>query len=192
MRTFIAIPLPAEIRHTLLSLQRELGQTGADVKWVEPENIHLTLKFLGELNEKKVPPVCQALEETARAKSAFGARLGPVGAFPATSSPRTIWVGLGKGEEETAEIARALEERIARIGIPKEKREFTPHITIGRTRSAKNIGKLKEALASCRERFGNEGYEFSVDRVILFKSTLTPKGPIYENIKEGALSPPEA
>jgi 2'-5' RNA ligase len=187
MRTFIAISLPPEIQNSLAKLQQQLKTSGADIKWVEPQNIHLTLKFLGERDDKKIEKVMLILEDAAKGKKQFKLRLSTIGAFPRISSPRVIWVGASEGDIETKAIAQELEEKIAKIGIPKEERAFSCHITIGRARSAKNIGNLIKELSGLADKFGQETTEFTVNKITLYKSTLTSKSPIYEVLKEASL-----
>ncbi len=184
MRTFIAIPLPQEIKAFLAELQNELKTSGAEVKWVEPENIHLTLKFLGERDDKKIKEISNILEEAVKNKKQFLARLSTLGAFPKITSPRVIWVGIDRGDEETKLIAAELEEKISRTGIPKEEKAFSSHITIARTKSSKNIAELIKGLNVCADKLGEEKAEFPVRQIVLYKSTLTPKGPIYQALKE--------
>ena len=187
MRTFIAIELPQKIIGTLSALQNQLKNTQADVKWVAPENIHLTLKFLGEVDEKKIEKIIQALEETAKDNQPFSIRLCALGAFPKINFPRVIWVGIDAGDEETKNIAFVLEEKLQKLGIPKEKRPFSSHITIGRVRSGINREKLvKELDILQRKGLLQENLEFLATKITLFKSTLTPKGPIYEILKEAS------
>lgn len=184
MRAFIAIELPQEIKDFLSSIQEQLKSTAADIKWVAPQNIHLTLKFLGEVDDKKLEKIMDILKYISKDKNAFYIRLSSVGAFPKTNFPRVIWIGLDKGDEETKQIAKALEEEIAKIGIPKEARPFSSHITIGRVRSGLNRDKLVKQLMDLADSPGKKTLEFKVTTLSLFKSTLTPKGPIYENLKE--------
>jgi 2'-5' RNA ligase len=190
MRTFIAIELPQEIKDSLSRIQAQLKSSGADVKWVEPKNIHLTLKFLGEIDEKRLEKISAILEEVAKEKGTFALRIASCGAFPKINSPRVIWVGVDKGNRETEEIARGLEERIAKVGIPKEDRPFSSHITLGRTRSPTNRQSLAEVLNKLAVDFAKENLEFKATKITLFKSTLTPKGPIYEVLKEASLKEP--
>lgn len=187
MRTFIAIALPHDIKESLEHLQKTLKTAGADVKWVEPNNIHLTLKFLGEVDEKKVERIEAILEETAGAHSSYHIRVSGAGAFPRISSPRVIWVGMDYGVDETTQIAKELEVKIAKIGIPKENRPFSCHITIGRTRSGMNLQKLAEKLQALHTTSGIPPQEFPVTKLTLYKSTLTPPGPVYEVLKEANL-----
>ena len=187
MRAFIAIELPKEIRDSLANLQDKLKSTGADVKWVEPDNIHLTLKFLGEIDDQKLDKITSILENIAKDKNYFHICISSLGAFPRISSPRVIWVGIDTGEKETKEIVKALEGKIEKIGIPKEDRPFSSHITIGRTRSALNLQKLAKGLETLESDLKIKVAEFDVTKITLFKSTLTPKGPIYEVLKEASL-----
>lgn len=180
MRAFIAIELPEEIRSALASLQNELKKSGADVKWVETGNIHLTMKFLGDKDDKKIKQIALALQETAQNNHPFPASIGTLGAFPSTKSPRVIWVGVNLGQDQICRVAVDLETKIALIGIPKEDRAFSAHITIGRTRSALNLEKLTQVLEEKKDFFGGKVLEFKISKLTLFKSTLTSKGSIYE------------
>jgi len=184
MRTFIAIELPQEIKDFLSRIQGQLKASGADVKWVEPKNIHLTLKFLGEINDEKQDAVTRIIGDVAEDKNPFSMRIYSIGAFPKINFPRVIWVGIEKGERETKEIAKELEGKLVKIGIAKEDRPFSSHITIGRTRSAINREKLVQDLKILENNFGEKNLEFLVNKITLYKSTLTPKGPIYEALKE--------
>jgi 2'-5' RNA ligase len=185
MRTFIAIELPQEIRDYLKKIQENLKESGADVKWVAPQNIHLTLKFLGELDQQKLKEISHILEDVAKEKKSFSLELAGVGAFPDTNYPRVIWVGLAAGNEETKEIAELLEEKIACLGIAKEDRPFSAHLTLGRIRSGLNRIKLVQALNAWTQ---SETSQFRAQKITLFKSTLTPKGPVYEILTEANLT----
>ncbi len=182
MRAFIAIELPQEIRETLGRLQQKLKAAGADVKWVEPKNIHLTLKFLGEIDEQNLDRINSALEEICRTRKLFVITLSSLGAFPNTISPRVIWVGISQGDSEVKEIAQAVEVHLETIGFPKENREFSSHITIGRTRSSKNRQDLAKTISELSLKPLKD--QFLVTKITLFKSTLTPHGPIYEILQE--------
>ncbi|OGX17104.1 MAG: 2'-5' RNA ligase [Omnitrophica WOR_2 bacterium RBG_13_44_8b] len=187
MRTFIAIELPEEIRDALAKLEQQLKSAQADVKWVAPENIHLTLKFLGEIDDKKSESIINITNDIASHENPFQARISSIGAFPKMSALRVIWVGIDKGDEETRKIALELENLIAKLGIPKEDRPFSSHITIGRTRSAINRERLVQELNKFGGQLTQENLEFSVTKITLFKSTLTPHGPIYEILNEAHL-----
>jgi 2'-5' RNA ligase len=187
MRTFIAIELPENIKNSLAKLQEELKATGADVKWVQPQNIHLTLKFLGERDDKKVKRISEILDEVAKVHTAFQIQINALGAFPNLNSPRVIWVGIDQGDVETKNIFKDLEDLICKVGIPKEDRAFSSHITIGRTRSPAGREKLTQAITILGEEIGKVNLTFTAGSITLFKSTLTPKGPIYEVLKAANL-----
>lgn len=187
MRVFIAIELPDKIKDSLGNLQEQLKKAEADVKWVKPENIHLTLKFLGEVDDEKLKRISGAIEEAACENHSYKIRIHSLGAFPKIDYLRVLWVGVEEGDAETRKIAKTLEEKIMKIGIPKEERPFSSHITIGRIRSTLNRERLVEELKNLQENFGKENLEFCVSKITLFKSTLTPKGPIYEGLKNVSL-----
>jgi 2'-5' RNA ligase len=183
MRTFIAVELDKPVKDALSRLQSELKKSEADVKWVFPENIHLTLKFLGEVKEEKIPKIIQSLKKIARAVNSFRAEINTIGAFPNTKSPRAIWTGIEQGKENLLRLAELIEDAAAKLGFPKEERKFSAHVTIGRVRSPKNKAALSEAM----QRLKFDALSQTVNSVILFKSTLTPKGPIYEKLAEESL-----
>ncbi|MBU1726324.1 MAG: RNA 2',3'-cyclic phosphodiesterase [Candidatus Omnitrophica bacterium] len=187
MRTFIAIELPQEIKDYLACLQEKLKATGADVKWVAPQNIHLTLKFLGEIDDSKLEKIVGIIGAVSEEKPRFQISISSLGAFPKIQFPRVIWVGVEQGDRETKEIAKTLEEKLQKAGIPKEERAFSSHITIGRTRSGLNTNKLAQEMNMLGKEIQVKNLGFKAERITLFKSTLTSKGPIYEILKEASL-----
>lgn len=188
MRTFIAIELPQQIKNKLAELQALLKQTGADVKWVAPQNIHLTLKFLGDIDVAKSAKITAIIEEITRSSKQFPISLSLLGAFPKIEFPRIIWVAIEKGDKEVKVLAEKLEERLAKLGIPKEERNFSSHITIGRVRSLLNKDKLVMALKEAESYCAGKNIEFTATRITLLKSTLSPTGPFYEALQEASIS----
>lgn len=176
VRTFIAIELNEETHSELSSLLSALKESDADVKWVAPEAIHLTLKFLGYVDDTKIKEVQKILSEVAKNSKPFTLSLKEVGAFPKLDYPRVIWVGVEEGKNEAEQIAKELEDRLEKIGIPKEDREFHPHLTLGRVKSQKNKDKLKSIIETTKFEPKSK---VNVDHLTLFKSQLTAKGPIY-------------
>jgi 2'-5' RNA ligase len=187
LRTFIAIGLPQEVKNFLGSLQEILKAGQADVKWVSPENIHLTLKFLGERDKKKIEAVIKIIDEVCGKTPDFRLAFSSLGAFPKKEYPRVVWVGLSEGEAEVRQIAERLENEICRLGIAKEKRPFSSHITLGRVRSAHNRSQLVERLNYLEKNFPQEKPDCQAAKITLFKSTLTPSGPIYGTLYEKSL-----
>lgn len=181
MRTFIAIELSEQIRNELSQIQSHLKYAGADVKWVEKDNIHLTLKFLGEVSEEKIEKIKSALDQIAGQAKPFEISLKDLGAFPKIEYPRVIWVSLDKGAGESKILSEKIDEALLKIGFQKESRPFAAHLTIGRVRSPKNKDALKEKVQSYQPPTSNSQ---SISSVILFQSTLTPKGSIYTKLHE--------
>jgi len=188
MRTFIAIELPKEAKDVLRELQDQLKSSQADVKWVAAENIHLTLKFLGERDEKKIAEISQILDEMAKENQPYEINLVSLGTFPDADHPRVVWAGIDQGDAQTRKIAQALEEKIAKVGIPKENREFSSHITIGRVKSNINREKLIQELDNSKCCLAGKNLRFLATQLLLFKSTLTSKGPVYEILKTANLT----
>lgn len=185
MRAFIAIETSEEIKDALARVEAHLKYSGADVKWVKPEMIHLTLKFLGEITDEKCGEVKLALDTVAGATKPFDIALKDVGAFPKLEHPRVLWVGLDKGAPETIRIANHIEDALSNAGFTKEDRPFSPHLTIGRVRSSLNYEKLKEKISSASTQIRLSGISpHSVTSIILFQSTLTPQGPVYTKLHE--------
>ena len=175
MRTFIALELSNEIQKELSRLQEELNKADADVKWVKPDNIHLTLKFLGNVEDAKIEQIKKILEGISSKEKLFEISLSGLGAFPDLNHPRVLWVGLDTGSPEAKRIAASLETELQKIGFPKEERPFSAHLTLGRVKSGRNKAKLKEKLSSLQVQPKSS----AINNITLFQSTLTPKGPIY-------------
>lgn len=188
MRAFIAIELPKEVKEGLTKLQDELKKSRANVKWVEPENIHLNLKFLGEISQEQLEKISAIIKNTAENFCPFYLRVSCLGAFPKIDLPRVIWAGLDQGSAETQNLAKSLEEKIAGIGIAKENRPFSAHITIGRVRPGESQLALIKSLKNLSENFSWGTKDYLVGKITLFKSTLTPKGPVYTPLIESSLN----
>ena len=177
MRVFIAIDLPSPIRESLGQIQRELKSLTDSVKWVAPESIHITLKFIGEIPEKRIDDINVALRGFSW--KAFTVKVRGVGFFPGTRSPRVFWAGM---EAPTMKgLTEKLDTRMERLGFDKEKRAFRPHITLARAKDNRIDSSL--VLGATEYEDHNFG-SFSVDRMFLFKSTLKPTGAVYEKVKE--------
>ncbi|WP_297437889.1 RNA 2',3'-cyclic phosphodiesterase [Thermococcus sp.] len=177
MRAFIAIEVSDEVRDNLIKAQERVGNKSAKIKFVESENLHVTLKFLGEIDEALAEEVKKALAEIARRHKKHRVRVKGIGVFPNPNYVRVIWAGIENDKEITA-IANDVEREMRRLGFKKDK-DFVAHITIGRVKFVRDKVKLAMALKDlANEDFG----EFDVEAVDLKKSTLTPKGPIYETV----------
>lgn len=187
MRTFIALEISEEIREVLAQIESHLKYAGADVKWVTPGNIHLTLKFLGEVDEGRIEKIKAILDKIGKQTKPFEITIKDIGAFPKIDLPRVIWVGLDKGAAESAELAKRIEDELSKLGFDKEDRPFTAHLTIGRVRSPKNKLALKERMQSLSFELKARSSKI-VSSVTLFQSALTPSGSIYTKLHEAALA----
>jgi RNA 2',3'-cyclic 3'-phosphodiesterase len=184
MRAFIAIDLAPEIKDGLRELVRTLKATRADVRWVEPDGMHLTLKFLGEIDAARADRVREVLAATALRHPAFPVRLEGTGAFPGDRAPRVFWAGVAAGPELAA-FHMDLEAALAVEGFETEARDFRPHLTLGRV---KGPGRLGEAAAELdRRRTGSFG-AMTVRRIALFESRLGPGGASYRIVDEAELA----
>lgn len=184
MRAFIAITLTPDIKERLSRIQTNLKECGADIRWVLPENMHLTLRFLGEINEIMLNGIIRVTEETAHNHSKFEIGLSGIGTFPDIDHPKVIWVGVKDGDKKIEDLAYALEKGMEALEIIQEKKPFSCHITLGRTRSPKNMEKLMAAVNNLGEDLYKEGTSFTAERITVFKSRLTPGGAVYEALKE--------
>ncbi|WP_297417835.1 RNA 2',3'-cyclic phosphodiesterase [Thermococcus sp.] len=177
MRAFIAIEVGDEVRSNLLKAQERIGTKSAKIKFVERENLHVTLKFLGEIDDATVEEVKKALAEIAKRHKKHRVRVKGIGVFPNPNYVRVIWAGV-ENDEGIKAIATDVEREMRRLGFKKEK-DFVAHITIGRVKFVRDKLELAMALKDlANEDFG----EFNVEAIELKKSTLTPKGPIYETV----------
>jgi 2'-5' RNA ligase len=184
-RTFIAINPGKKIRDRLVALQEKFSREGVSAKWVEPDNIHLTLIFLGEVEMLTVPKVCKVVAEAADQIPAFPLTVEHAGCFGNPRRPRTLWVGVGEGSEEVTALHAALEEPLLDLGCyRREARPFTPHLTIGRIEGNRHDVDLSTLLAA-HENW--KAGETTVAEILVMGSELTPKGPIYTVLGRGKL-----
>jgi 2'-5' RNA ligase len=180
MRLFVAVHLSDVVRERLALTQDRLRRAQADVSWVKPGNLHITLKFLGEVEPKRLERIQSVLAETAGTAAPFTLAVAGVGTFGGRI-PRVVWAGIGAGSAPLEALARRVESGLAQIGFPKEKRGFTAHFTLGRVRSPRNVAALMEALrAEPPDSLG----DVSVDRVFLMQSQLDPGGSIYTELEQ--------
>jgi 2'-5' RNA ligase len=177
LRTFIAIDLGKALRDRCISLQENLARAGTDLKWVEPDNLHFTLLFVGEVNDRDVPAMCAAVADVCARHVPFSLAVEGAGCFPNPRRPRIIWVGIGEGTEELVALHDALENLLLDLGCyRREDRPYTPHVTLGRVKSEGPTERLAAALAKLA---GWKGGQVAVREVLVMSSELKPEGPIY-------------
>jgi len=176
LRSFLAVELPSQTLSEIGRVQRDLRACRADVRWVAVERIHLTLKFLGNIDEEHIADISSAMAEAADQKKAFKLSLRGLGAFPSIRNPRVIWLGLDGWEENLLPLQNDLESRLEALGFQREEKPYRPHLTLGRVKSLKGRDDLVDLME--RDREVDLG-SFPVDRITLFRSDLRPSGPVY-------------
>lgn len=176
VRAFIAIELPEPVRSFIREISAKLKLCGGNVKWVRPEGIHLTLKFLGSVSTDLVPRIQEAALPLFREEEPTRLRVSGLGAFPGLRKPRVVWAGLEDPAEVLTPLVERLEAALEPLGFPKENRPFNPHLTLGRFKSNERSSELIEAI---RQEMDIEGPSFVVDHAVLFESVLKPSGAEY-------------
>jgi RNA 2',3'-cyclic 3'-phosphodiesterase len=176
-RTFIALEIDKAIRDRLVALQENLSRAADQVKWVEPENLHVTLLFLGEVDIRDIPSVHRVVADGCAGLSPFSLSVETVGCFPNPRRPRTIWAGVGAGSPEVCALHDTLEPPLLELGCyRREDRKYTPHITLGRVKSDRPTDRLAATLA---KHAAWQCGEQTVREVHIMGSELTPDGPTY-------------
>jgi 2'-5' RNA ligase len=185
LRTFLAVDLGPAIRARCVALQEALARAGTEVKWVEEENLHVTLLFLGEVDDRDLPGVCRAVGEVCARHDAFDVSVEKVGCFPNPRRPRVVWVGVGEGQQELVALHDALEAPLLELGCyRREERQYTPHVTLGRVKGDRPTDALAQAL---KRHADWRGGETSVREVQVLSSELTPQGPVYTVLSRAKL-----
>jgi len=178
-RTFIAVPVPVE--EPLRKLLGELQHTFCEdrIKWIEPENLHLTLFFFGDTDEEIIPSVSSALVRSTSNFNEFKLDFVSLGVFKNLKNPKVLWVGV-EGFQVLAKIKRALEKEIISLGFKMEERDFVPHLTLARPKLIENKKKLGEWLDRYKNRIIQE---VKITKLVYYESILTREGPIYKPIQ---------
>ena len=184
IRTFIALELDAAVVERLVAVQRSLSSAGANVRWVAGENLHLTLKFLGEVSEEHLPDVCEVVSQAASQIKPFDFSVSGVVCVPRAGAVRMVWAGV---DEQTGRLGRLqgmLEESLEDMGFCKENRSYKPHLTLGRLGGTRNVRELRNAVSDIAQtEFGTARAE----EIMVFSSQLTPEGPVYAPLSRAKL-----
>ncbi len=186
MRCFVAIDLTTDVRAAIARAQTRVrtAATRADVRWVDPTQFHLTLKFLGPVPDERVPAVSAALEAVIAGGSPVPLAAAGLGGFPSLKSPRVLWVGITAGVPQLVEVAAAIEGALAPLGFAPEARPFRGHLTIGRVRSPRGVRELTAAVAAAgAPAFGS----WTAAEVVLYESRLRPTGALYTPVSRHPL-----
>jgi len=179
VRSFIAILLSDDVRAAVAVEIARLRPLGPRVSWVSPPNLHLTLKFLGELPADALAEVREGLAEAVAGAAPFSLHFGGLGAFPDLTRPRVLWVGVDEGSRAAQALQSHVEAALTRRGFPREERPFSPHLTIGRVRDPRRLVELQQAMTrDARLEFG----QFEVRGLSLMRSDLSPAGARYTGL----------
>jgi len=183
IRSFIAIELPEEVKRGLARLRNELERTEHSfVKWVEPEGIHLTLKFLGNIPFKQVAEIAEAIKEAAQGIPPFYLEISGLGAFPNLKQPRVLWVGFSGELDKLSRLQQNIDSALAPFGFAKEERSFMPHLTLARIRQGASLADKKSFGELAMSTNFKTRYPLDVESISLMRSQLTPGGAIYTRL----------
>lgn len=186
LRTFIAVEIDERIRRAAAQVADELRTAGAEIGWVAPHNMHLTLKFLGDVAEERIPQVGEAVAQAVVGTAPFDLEIRGVGAFPNAARPRTLWLGTGSGQTQLGSLADRVETALTALGFAAEDRPFHAHLTLGRvrrpTRALANLTPMLKQRADLSLGLSK------IQEVVVFSSQLQRGGPIYEAIRRVSLA----
>lgn len=188
MRLFIAINIDPSLKAPVVAIQEKLKATPSPVSWVKADNLHFTLKFIGEAAEAQLPALRKAFAPALAGVRAFTLSLAGLGTFPPRGRPRVIWIGMQQGAEEVERLRGRIDEALLPLGYPRESRPFHPHLTVGRV---KNVGRLDPLLESLRRMEVGEVGRMQVRSVELMRSQLHPAGAIYTPVETVLLTEAE-
>jgi 2'-5' RNA ligase len=189
IRTFVAVGVAPAVTRRAATLVDRLRVSQAEVRWVDADKMHLTLKFLGDVPAVETPQVCQAVADAARGVVPFPIHFRGAGAFPNAQRARTVWLGVDEGLESITKLQRSVDKVLAGLGFPKEHRRFHPHLTLGRVRrggpTQQELGRLIQEHAKF------DGAGCVIDEVLVFASYLDKSGPTYDALTRVRLVPTE-
>jgi 2'-5' RNA ligase len=177
LRTFIAVALPNDLRKRALAAAKELAAVAPNVKWVEPQSLHWTLQFLGNVDQREIGEICAAVADGALEHEPFEVQIHGAGAFPSPDRPRTLWLGVGQGSDQLIALQASIENALEPLGFRGEARRYTPHLTIGRPGRGEPPRELAIELAAMADFNGGTTL---VDEVTIYSSELTRNGPVYD------------
>ncbi len=181
MRLFAGIPIPPELRHRVAQILGKCARSGADVRWVRPANLHLTVRFLGEVGEEALERLKQSLDRAARESGPFTLELGGYGAFPKIERPRVLFVPVRRGTEDLIRLAGAVDRALRETGFQDREEAFQPHLTLGRVRSRRPTDDaVRELHQVAPESLGR----MKVGSLALFESVLSGKAAEYRVLEE--------
>jgi 2'-5' RNA ligase len=186
VRTFIAILLHGSLHNTLGEIIDKLASSKAKVKWVEPQNVHITLKFLGNVDEERLPEVYAACERAATGIDPIDLEMRAIDCFPNRKSPRIVWLGIERGAEAVKRLRERVEAELTGIGFSPEEKLFRAHLTIGRVKGKGGLSPLCRLLDEKKNIFVGS---MRAEKISVMKSKILPSGPEYTEMKAIPLVP---
>ena len=185
LRTFIAVEISRAVRDKTDKLIGLLARAPATVNWVEPENRHWTLQFLGDVEVNRTHAICKAVAAAADGIAPFELQACGVGAFPSSDRPRTLWIGAGQGRDQMIALQQAVEASLSEVGFAGERRPFHPHLTLGRTQLRKGgIDELRERI---EQHVEFDAGQCTIGQAVIFSSEPGRNGPVYRVLGRAAL-----
>jgi len=184
IRSFIAIELPRETRDCLERVTNRLKASAVDVRWVRTNDIHLTLKFLGDVEEQRIPEIAGCIERCLEGISPFSITVRDLGAFPGDHNPQVIWIAAADESDRLSIVQGSLEDGLSRIGFKKENRPYFPHLTLGRLKSPRGKETVRRGLAEFKN---TDCGSYTAGAVSLIKSELKPSGAVYTLLQSFSL-----
>ena len=186
IRTFVAVEITPEVRRTTEELQKALATAGVSAKWVEPDSMHFTLAFLGDINDREIPLICKAARDACRTIPPFTVKIAGVGAFPNLRRPKIAWAGLTEGASEMIALHDAVAARLETTDLyNREERGYRPHLTLGRVKAEGDSETLANAIAKYATWIGGR---VAVERVNVYSSMMKKSGPEYSLLGKAELT----
>ncbi len=177
IRTFVAVDVSAKVQAGIAKLIERLALTGIDYKWVDRENLHITLNFLGEVDEKEVPEVCRCVQSAVVDFPSFEITLSGLGSFPSANKPKVVWVGSEMGQEHLSELNDRIAAKLEAMRFPRDRNAFHAHLTLGRLRRG---GRWNQSFTDSLKKFADfDGGQCIIDQVVVYSSFLDRLGPTY-------------
>lgn len=183
IRAFIGLEISSGIRRELVSIQKNLHKLQGDIAWVKCDNLHLSIRFLGNITPEQIKDIEKISAKVARELKIFPLSLGALGVFPNIYSPKVIWAGISSGYNQVTKLHTLIDKELTSINFKTADRHFHPHITLARIKSIKNKSKLSDFIDTIKLR----SRCVDIKKLTLYKSKLDPKGAIYTKIQEAKL-----
>lgn len=184
VRMFIACPTPLALQQSAQEVRTILHTSTFPWRWMQPAQLHVTLKFFGEVATERTPDIAGAMERSVQRVSSFVLQARTLGCFPNALCPRVLWMGLDDPEQRLSQLAQRLQDECARVGFAPEERSFRPHLTLARSQQARSDTQLRTLLQTYQDHVWGEFY---VMQILLVQSHLTPGGAVYSSLHMATL-----